>query len=127
MSPPGYGRRSSRPGPGWPVIVGTARSTGWRHVLLSRRQLHTLFTRELGIGPKAVNRLMRFQHAVRAIAATVPAGTRADLGRVAAECGYFDQSHLTRDFRQFTGTSPTGWLAEERRNIQAGSRRNGDD
>lgn len=98
-----------------------------RHVLLSRRQLHTLFTRELGIGPKAVNRLMRFQHAVRAISAAVRSGTTVDLGRVAADCGYFDQSHLTRDFRQFTGTSPTGWLAEERRNIQAGSHRSGDD
>ncbi len=98
-----------------------------RHVLLSRRQLHTLFTRELGIGPKAVNRLMRFQHAVRAISAAVRSGTTVDLGRVAADCGYFDQSHLTRDFRQFTGTSPTGWLAEERRNIQAGSHRSVDD
>lgn len=98
-----------------------------RHVLLSRRQLHTLFTRELGIGPKAVNRLMRFQHAVRAMSATVASGTTVDLGRVAADCGYFDQSHLNRDFRQFTGTSPTGWLAEERRNIQAGSHRSGDD
>lgn len=98
-----------------------------RHVLLSPRQLRTLFVREIGVGPKTVNRLFRFQHAVRGIGAAVADGRPIDLAGIAARCGYFDQSHLTRDFRQFTGTSPTRWLAEERRNLQAGGHRNGDD
>lgn len=34
-----------------------------RHVLLSRRQLNTLFTREVGLSPKSVSRLMRFHQA----------------------------------------------------------------
>jgi hypothetical protein len=46
-----------------------------------------------------------------------------DLAWVAAECGYFDQSHLDREFRAFAGTSPSGWIAEEFPNIQAGGHR----
>ena len=42
------------------------------------------------------------------------AGGRAGkLATVAAECGYADQSHLTRDWRQFAGTTPSAWIAGE--------------
>ena len=46
-----------------------------------------------------------------------------DLARLAAECGFADQSHLDREFRAFAGTSPSGWIAEEFPNIQAGGHR----
>lgn len=97
-----------------------------RHVALSPRQLSTVFVRELGVGPKQVARLMRFHHAVQLLAAAVPSG-ELDLSGVAARAGFFDHAHLDRDFAQFAGVSPTGWLAEERRNIQAGGHRNGED
>lgn len=111
---------------------GTGSITGMaRHVLLSPRQLRTVFTREVGMGPKGVARLMRFEAAVRQVTAPVRLEAHSEsnlnLARVAADCGYTDQSHLSRDFRQFTGISPTGWLEEERRNIQAGGHRNGED
>ena len=38
---------------------------------------------------------------------------------VAATCGYADQSHLVRDFVDFTGLSPSAWLAAEVGNLQA--------
>lgn len=91
-----------------------------RHVQLSGRQLRTLFNRELGMGPKAVGRLMRFDHAKRLIAAATHAGRRADLTSVALQTGHYDHAHLDREFGELAGISPTGWLAEERRNIQAG-------
>ena len=96
------------------------------HVHLSPRQLRTLFTREVGLGPKQVSRLMRFSAATSRIAYTVAADSTPDLAGIAAQCGYFDHAHLDRDFAQFAGISPRGWVAEERRNIQDGGHRNGE-
>jgi AraC-like DNA-binding protein len=96
------------------------------HVHLSPRQLRTLFAREVGLGPKQVSRLMRFSHATSRIAYAVAEDRTPDLAGVAASCGYFDHAHLDRDFAQFAGISPRGWIAEERRNIQDGGHRNGE-
>ncbi|MBD3005240.1 helix-turn-helix domain-containing protein [Streptomyces sp. 5-10] len=90
------------------------------HVSLSPRRLTSVFQAETGLSPKQAARLMRFQHARTTVVRAVAAGRAPDLARVAADCGYFDHSHLVRDFRQYTGVSPTAWLAEECRNIQAG-------
>ncbi|OEU87463.1 transcriptional regulator [Streptomyces abyssalis] len=107
-----------------------------RHVALSRRQLTTLFRREVGAGPKQVSRLMRFERARQEVASAVaeePAAGRAageaalDLSEIAARCGFYDHSHLVRDFQHYTDLSPSGWIAEERRNIQAGGHRNGEE
>ena len=95
------------------------------HVHLSPRQLRALFAREVGIGPKQVSRLMRFGRATRRIAGAVADDRPPDLAGVAARCGYFDHAHLDRDFARFAGTSPRGWIAEERRNIQDGGHRAG--
>jgi AraC-like DNA-binding protein len=91
-------------------------------VFLSRRRLSTLFAAELGITPKEAARTMRFTHAVSRIGQGVRGGG-LDLAALAAECGFADQSHLDREFRAFAGTSPTGWIAEEFPNIQAGGHR----
>jgi len=89
------------------------------HTAMSSRQLSTLFDRELGIGPKTLASLIRFERVVATLGAEVAAGRRPPLAAIAHDCGFFDQSHLTRDFRRFTGTSPTAYLAEEFRKIQA--------
>lgn len=83
------------------------------HVLLSPRQLHAVFTAELGVGPKRFNRLLRLQRAKQVIGGRVAQGTAVGLADVAARCGYADQAHLTRDFASLVGTSPARWLAEE--------------
>ncbi|WP_018655394.1 helix-turn-helix domain-containing protein [Actinomadura flavalba] len=98
-----------------------------RHVGLSARQLSTLFRRELGLGPKGVSRLMRFDAARQAIAAAVAAGREPALAGVAHRHGYCDQAHLAREFREFAGLAPSAWISEERRNIQAGGHRRGED
>lgn len=98
-----------------------------RHVCLSGRQLTKLFHAELGVTPKAVNRLIRFDRARRAVQARVLAGRGLALTEVANAAGYFDHAHLVREFQKFLGCSPTAWLAEEFENIQAGGHHQGRD
>ncbi|MCE9674028.1 helix-turn-helix domain-containing protein [Myxococcus stipitatus] len=73
---------------------------------LSRRRFIELFTADVGITPKLFGRVRRFQ---RALAMTerprVPAWSQ-----LALECGYFDQSHMSRDFMDFSGLSPAAFL-----------------
>lgn len=98
-----------------------------KHVALSPRRLTTLFRAETGLSPKQAARLIRFQHARTAVVRDAAAHRAPDLARIAADCGFCDHSHLVRDFRQYTGESPTAWLAEECRNIQAGGHLNGEE
>ncbi len=98
-----------------------------RHVLLSQRQLTALFSSELGLTPKAVSRLVRFEHARQRMTQAVRSDASLDIAATAHACGYYDHSHLVRDFQQYAGASPTHWLAEERQNIQAGAHQRGAD
>ena len=61
-----------------------------------------------GISPKLLARITRFQHVFRAWQREP-----ATLGRIAMECGYFDQPHLIRDFRDFAGTAPAAFLSAQ--------------
>ena len=90
-----------------------------REVALSPRQLRTLMRAEIGLSPKQLCRSFRFDHVIAHLA-----GGASNLAEVAALTGYADQSHLTREFQQMAGCSPTHWLAEERRNIQDGGHTN---
>lgn len=91
------------------------------HVALSQRQLNTLFHREVGMAPKSIARLIRFTRARRMVVQHVALTGSMTLAQVAHTCGYADQSHLVRDFQQFTSRSPTQWLREERHYVQAGA------
>lgn len=81
-----------------------ARQVGW-----SRRHLGERFRRELGLAPKAAGRVIRFQRSHAALIR--PA--RVGLAQIAAECGYADQAHLTREWRQLAGQTPSAWMAAE--------------
>jgi AraC-like DNA-binding protein len=61
----------------------------------------TLFTDAVGLSPKRYSRIQRLRRVVEQIAR----GKR-DLAEVAADNGYYDQSHLNRDFREFAGVTP---------------------
>jgi AraC-like DNA-binding protein len=59
--------------------------------------------------------VLRFERASRLLRAGTGAGTIAE---VPPACGYFDQSHLDRDFAELAGCPPTVWLAEEVPSVQ---------
>lgn len=91
----------ARAGPGH-SIAGVARELGIAH-----RRLIATFDRAVGLKPKALQRVLRFQRVIRAEAAR-PA---LDWAPLATECGYFDQAHLIRDFRIFAGMTPEAYRA----------------
>jgi len=99
---------------GGTVRVGElAKEVGW-----SPRHLQALFQAETGLTPKAACRVTRFHRARRALQRRVQAGLPPDLADLAAGCGYFDQAHLAREFRELAGCPPSVWLADEFRIIQ---------
>jgi len=97
------------------AVSGLASETGW-----SDRHLRSRFRDETGLTPKAAARVIRFHRARRllqhrAMAAGMALPVLADL---AADCGYYDQAHLAREFRDLAGCPPSTWLAEEFLNVQ---------
>jgi AraC-like DNA-binding protein len=79
-----------------------ARDTG-----LSLRQIERRFRDAVGVGPKALSRLVRFQEVLRRLSGDEP------WVDVALDCGYYDQAHLIRDFRGFVGLAPSRFRAAE--------------
>lgn len=91
---------------GWPV------SRVASHVGYSRRRLSTLVRSECGVGPKEFGRIARF-HRARADAAAAARRGPVLWARVAAQHGFTDQSHLTREWSAMTGLSPAAWVWHE--------------
>ena len=104
----------------WQRIVATRGRVRVRELAAevgcSSRHLGELFRAEIGLAPKEAARVVRFDRARRRLQQARP--RLAVVADLAADCGYFDQSHLNRDFRRFAGAAPLEWLAEELRNVQ---------
>ncbi|GAB2622143.1 helix-turn-helix transcriptional regulator [Pseudactinotalea suaedae] len=84
------------------AIRDLVRASGWSH-----RHVSTTFARHVGLGPKELAGVVRFESA------------SADLGRrplatIAAEHGYADQSHFAREVARYAGETPTQLLAARR-------------
>jgi AraC-like DNA-binding protein len=78
------------------------------HAAMTTRTLQRLFARHVGVSPKWVIRRARVQEA----AERVKGGERIDWAALALELGYFDQPHLTRDFKAQTGRTPAEYAAQ---------------
>jgi AraC-like DNA-binding protein/ketosteroid isomerase-like protein len=78
------------------------------HAGLSARQFERRFRQAVGISPKLFSRMQRFQR-------VFPALESANVGwaDAAVRCGYYDQAHLIRDFREFAGKPPAALVAED--------------
>jgi len=81
-------------------IKALAKEIGW-----SRKHLVERFKAEIGLAPKSVARIMRFNRAC----GLARMGKRQGWAMIAAEAGYADQAHFSREFSTFAGESPTAW------------------
>jgi AraC-like DNA-binding protein len=82
-------------------IDSLVQQIGW-----SRRHLIERVHHEFGLAPKTLARVLRLGHAV----SLLRRDGAARLAEVAADSGYYDQAHFTRDFREFTGMTPGAFL-----------------
>ena len=73
-----------------------------REAGVSRKHLAVLFRRQIGLGMKSLARLHRF----RAATALLAGREQVPWAELAEACGYYDQSHLVREFRDFSGLTP---------------------
>ena len=87
-----------------------------RDLGISERQLHRRCVAAVGYGPALLRRVLRFRQFVSRIDAGAACG---DLGVLAAEAGYADQAHLTRESRDLSGLPPAA-LARLRRTPAGG-------
>jgi hypothetical protein len=75
---------------------------------LRTRQWQRRFLHATGFSPKGFARIVRLQNTI-ALAST----GRLDWGTLALEAGFYDQAHLTNEFRSFTGTTPRQYFAAQ--------------
>ena len=75
----------------------------------SGKHLAGRFREYVGLPAKAVARVTRFRKAAQLLGAGMP------LDELAFACGYYDQSHLDRDFRDFAGATPTEYRRDPRK------------
>jgi AraC-like DNA-binding protein len=82
------------------AVSRLAAGVGW-----SRKHLAEKFQADLGLGPKSVARIIRLNRAMHE-------ASRGDgWADIAAGCGFADQAHLTREFQDLAGLSPSAWQA----------------
>jgi AraC-like DNA-binding protein len=72
---------------------------------MSSRHLRTLVQQHTGLTPKLYNKINRFQNSLKLISKN-----GKSLTDIAYEAGYFDQSHFIKDFKSFTGVTPSSFV-----------------
>jgi len=76
---------------------------------LTRQHLTRLFDFHVGAGVKVFSRIMRMRRVLSTLGRASSERSHLDWAALAADSGYFDQSHLVRDFRALTGLTPVGF------------------
>ena len=84
-------------------VADVASEIGW-----SRRHPGERLRVEIGLTPKQAARVLRFERVGKLLRQG-----NFDLARAAVECGYYDQAHLSNEWRTLAGCSPRTWIGEE--------------
>jgi AraC-like DNA-binding protein len=71
---------------------------------ISARYMQQLFAQYTGLSPKLYSQITRFQNSLQLVRAG-----NTSLTSIAYECGYADQSHFIKEFKTFTGSTPSGY------------------
>lgn len=85
-------------------LPALSRDTGF-----SREHLIRRFREQVGLTPKAYGNIVRFNRALE-----LARGPAPSWAEIALACGYYDQSHLVRDFKRFAGRAPVTLLRDAR-------------
>ncbi len=75
---------------------------------LSQRHFERKFKALTGFSPKLFSRIVRFENSLSAYNTN-----KLSLTEVAYRCGYYDQSHFIKDFREFSGQHPKAYFNED--------------
>ncbi len=105
--------RSPEPDPAVAVAVGVLdRGAPVAEVAdrvgITDRTLRRRFTEQVGLTPKRFARVRRLHR----LLASIVGEPAVDWARAAADCGYFDQTHMVKDFRALTGLTPGAFRPE---------------
>lgn len=79
-----------------------------KEVNMSTRNLERYFISQTGLSPKLLCSIIRF-HQAFSLKLSIP---RENWASIALSCGYFDQMHLVREFKRFSGNAPMAFIRE---------------
>lgn len=118
--------------PADPLVEVAVRQLRWRtddvgvvarELHISERQLRRRMLLTVGLPPKTLHRALRFQRFLALAQYAMARGripAEAGLARLAADSGYADQAHLTRECARLTGLTPGGFLRDAEENCACG-------
>jgi transcriptional regulator GlxA family with amidase domain len=78
--------------------------------ITKRRQLERNFTKQIGLSPKQLSKVIRLQATLQMLLNQ----TTETLTDIAYENEYYDQAHFIKDFKEFTGITPKDFLTNDK-------------
>jgi len=76
----------------------------------SARYINKTFSQEFGLSPKVFCKMMRFQYLLSNLNDFEKDMFDSNLAQISTDLGYYDQSHMIKDFYEFTNTTPTKYI-----------------
>jgi hypothetical protein len=83
--------------------------------LSKRRQLERKFSKQVGISPKQLGKVIRLQAALKMLLNK----QSENLTQIAYKSEYYDQAHFIKDFKEFTGTRPKEFLEDDKMTLSS--------